>query len=270
MFQVFASQGVTCVKMGRTVLGRTLRTTCSFIADGLAVEGGSPYFKANLAAFYQANKPRQAVFTHGHEDHAGNVDLFNRLGITPYVHQAAVSYLASPPVIPYYRRFVWGTPAAGQCQVTGDVIETEKHTFRVIASPGHSEDHLCLYEEKEGWLFTGDLYVGERILYLHENEDLPTIKETLKKLTALDFSTLFCSHRGPLQKGAEALIRKLHHIETLEEKAKTLELNGLSLSAITRKLLGKEDYMRFISKGEFSKTALVAALLSTGQEGSNN
>ncbi|MBS3886938.1 MAG: MBL fold metallo-hydrolase [Dethiobacter sp.] len=230
------------------------------------MEGGSPYFKAKLDAVYQEHQPRQAVFTHGHEDHAGNVDLFNKLGITPHVHQSAINYLASPPVIPYYRRFVWGTPAAGQSQIIGEVIETEKHAFQVIASPGHSEDHLCLYEEKEGWLFTGDLYVGERIFYLYKNENLPRMKETLKKLAALDFSTLFCSHRGPLQKGPEVLTRKLLHIEALEEKARALQLKGLSLPDITRQLLGKEDYMRFISKGEFSKTALVVALLNHGQK----
>lgn len=248
------------------MLGRALRATCSFSVDGLAVESGSPYFKAELHTFYQENLPHQAVFTHCHEDHAGNVDLFNRLGIIPYVHQAAINYLSSPPVIPYYRRFVWGTPAAGRSQIVREVIETEKHTFQVIASPGHSEDHLCLYEKKEGWLFTGDLYVGEKIFYLYKNEDLSSMKETLKKLTKLDFSTLFCSHRGPLQKGPEALTRKLLHIETLEEKAKALQLKEFSLSDITRQLLGKEDYMSIISKGEFSKTALIAALLNSGQE----
>jgi len=263
IFQLFDRQGVTCIKMGRTVLGRALRATCCFLVDGLAVEGGSPYFKTKLNTFYQENKPHQAVFTHGHEDHAGNVDLFNKLGITPYVHQSAINYLSSPPVIPYYRRFVWGAPAAGQSQAIGDIIETAKHTFHVVDTPGHSEDHLCLYDEKEGWLFTGDLYVGERIFYLYKNENLPKIKETLKKLSALDFSTLFCSHRGPLQKGPEALTRKLLHLEALEEEAKALQLKGHSIPHITKKLLGKEDYMCFISKGEFSKTALVTALLST-------
>jgi len=268
VFQVSANQGVTCVKMGKAVLGRTIRATCSFIVDGLAVEGGSPYFKTKLHAFYLENKPDQAVFTHCHEDHAGNVDLFNLLGIVPYAHQEAVNYLSSPPVIPYYRRFVWGTPAAGRSQIVREVIKTEKYVFQVIASPGHSADHLCLYEKKEGWPFTGDLYVGEKIFYLYQNEDLPKMKETLKKLAKLNFSTLFCSHRGRLQKGPEALTRKLLHIETLEEKAKALQLKGFSLSDITRQLLGKEDYMRIISKGEFSKTALIAALLNPGQEGS--
>ena len=32
--------------------------------------------------------------------------------------------------------------------------------FQVIYTPGHSPDHICLFEHKHGWLFTGDLFVG--------------------------------------------------------------------------------------------------------------
>lgn len=261
MFEVYTKQGVTCAKMGRTLFGKQLRMTHSFLVDGLAVEGGCPFFKKEVDAFFKDHRVGQAVFTHGHEDHAGNVDLFNRLGIMPYAHQDAVDCLSSAPVIPYYRRFVWGAPAAGECQRVGEVIETDQYSFRVIVSPGHSADHICLYEEKEGWLFTGDLYVGERIYYLYENEDLQAMKETLKMLSKLEFSTLFCSHRGPLQKGSEALTRKLAHIESLEERTKELQAKGYTSHEITRQLLGKEDFMNFISRGEFSKTAFVKAML---------
>lgn len=262
MFTVSENQGVTSLRMGRKLLGRQLRVTHSFWVDGLVVEGGCPYFKKQIYEFYREKRPQGAVFSHGHEDHAGNVDLFNRLGIQPYVHQDAAGYLATAPSIPYYRRFVWGAPAAGECQAAGEVIETDRYSFRVIASPGHAEDHICLFEEKQGWLFTGDLYVGERIYYLYENENLDAMKKTLRALSGLSFSTLFCSHRGPLQRGPEALLRKLHHIESLEQKAGELQRKGYPQREITKRLLGREDYMHFISRGEFSKTALVRALLS--------
>lgn len=262
MFQILTCGDVTYIRMGRPIFGRTIRLTNAFLLDGLAVESGCAYFKRQMHRFYRENMPRQAVFTHKHEDHAGNVRLLNDLGIIPYVHKDALDVLASGPVIPYYRRFVWGTPTSGQCQAVGDTIETDRYRFRVIPAPGHCDDHLCLYEEKQGWLFTGDLYVGEKIYYLYDQENLPLMKKTLKQLSALEFSTIFCSHRGPLQKGPEALTGKLTHIETLEEKAKTLQAKGLPLKDITRQLLGKEDLMNLISGGEFSKTAFVRALLN--------
>lgn len=266
MFTVYDYRGVSCIKMGRTLLGRTIRVTHCFLLDGLAVESGCTNFKEQLHRYFLQNMPRQAVFTHKHEDHAGNVRLMNELGIVPYVHKESLTDLAWGPDIPYYRRFVWGTPSAGQCRAVGDTITTDKYTFRVIPAPGHSDDHICLYEEKQGWLFTGDLYVGEKIYYLYDQENLPLMKETLKKLSSLNFSTIFCSHRGPLEKGPEALLGKLAHIEALEEKANALQAKGLPLKEITRQLLGKEDFMNLISRGEFSKTALVRALLTSYKE----
>lgn len=262
MFKISAKDKVTCLKMSRTLFGKPLRVASAFIVDGLAIESGPAYFKRQMHIHYHNNPPEQAIFTHPHEDHAGNIDLLNQLGIIPFVHEVGIPYLASPPVIPYYRRFVWGKPGAGQSQAAGTSVETDKHIFRVLHAPGHSPDHLCLYEEKEGWLFTGDLFVGEKIIYLYKAEDLTAMKKTLKVLSELDFSTLFCSHRGPLKKGPEALARKLRHIETMQEKATDLQEEGFSVPQITRKLLGKEDYMYVISGGEFSKTAFVKALIS--------
>ena len=267
MFTSNCINDVTCLKMNRIILGRRLRTAYAFFVDGLAIESGPAHFKNDLRGFYQENTPRQAVFSHSHEDHAGNVDLLNQFGITPYVHKLAP---ASPQIIPWYRRIVWGRPAVGVCQEIGTTIETEKYLFQVIDSPGHAPDHICLLEEKEGWLFTGDLYVGEKIIYLYDQEDLTTLKKTFQQLANLPFSSIYCSHRGPLKKGPEAFARKLEYIETLQQKALDMQKRGFTSRQITTSLLGKEDYMYFISGGEFSKTAFVNALLSTDKAKNNS
>jgi len=263
LFKELVERDVTCLKMSRTILSRKLRVACSFLVDNLIIDAGAPYFKKQLKSYYTNKPPQQAVFTHSHEDHAGNVDMLNMLNIIPYVHENALAYFSAPPPIPYYRRFVWGTPAAGRCQKIGDILKTDKYAFQIIPTPGHSTDHICLYEEKMGWLFTGDLYVGERVIYLYQNEDLFSIKESLRKLSELNFSSIFCSHRGPVAEGRDSLKRKLDHIESLQENANRMKNNGADLKKITTALLGKEDYMYVISRGEFSKTAFVKALLNT-------
>jgi glyoxylase-like metal-dependent hydrolase (beta-lactamase superfamily II) len=261
MFQTQQNDSLTILKMGRTLLGKPLRFACAFIIDGLVIDGGCPYFREQLGDYFTAHPPQQAVFTHHHEDHAGNVDLFNRINITPFAHAEAVEKLASPTRIPYYRRFTWGNPAYGQCRIAGSVIETNRYHFEVIATPGHSSDHIALYEPKQGWLFTGDLFVSEKIIYLYENENLPSMRESLRKLAELDFSLLACSHRGVLKKGPEALLRKAEYIESMQCKARELHGRGYPEPEITKILLGKEDYMYLISRGEFSKTAFIRALL---------
>ncbi|SDI42922.1 MBL fold metallo-hydrolase [Natribacillus halophilus] len=39
------------------------------------------------------------------------------------------------------------------------MIETSYHRFYLIEAPGHTADHVCLFEPYQGWLFSGDLYI---------------------------------------------------------------------------------------------------------------
>ena len=45
-------------------------------------------------------------------------------------------------------------------------LETPRFRFRVIHTPGHSADHIALYEPNRRWLFSGDLYLAPRLRYL--------------------------------------------------------------------------------------------------------
>ena len=83
----------------------------------------------------------------------------------------------------------------------GHIFDLGDRRVQVVHTPGHTNDHICLYEPDAGIFFTGDLaYLGA--MYTHfDNEimgtgDLITYRDTMKKLVSeLPEDTVFyCSH----------------------------------------------------------------------------
>jgi glyoxylase-like metal-dependent hydrolase (beta-lactamase superfamily II) len=63
------------------------------------------------------------------------------------------------------------TPQPGRLLADGDRIELGDRTLRVIHTPGHCPDHICLLDEAAGILFAQDqAYYGPHLIYLPESD----------------------------------------------------------------------------------------------------
>jgi ribonuclease/clavin/mitogillin len=263
MLQVTSHGSITAIRLAKTVLRRPLYTVTAFLVDGLLIDSGPPHTAGEMASWCRGQSIAHVVNTHHHEDHSGgDARLHGELGLPVSASPLTAALLADFPAIQLYRRIVWGRPENLVVRPLGDRLETDHHTFEVIPTPGHCPDHVCLWEPHQGWLFSGDLYIHERVRYLRGDEDLDTLIDSLRQALALRPRLLICAHAGLVADACGALKRKIAYWAGLQEKARALAAAGFVPRQITDRLLGKEGRITHVSGGHISQINLIRALLA--------
>jgi glyoxylase-like metal-dependent hydrolase (beta-lactamase superfamily II) len=254
---------VSLIRMTSRFLGIPLFKVNAFFVDGLLVDTGFTLGRDRFLKLLDTLHTEIVVNTHHHEDHTGNnFWIRKKYGLLPLAHPKTFSYLQNPSQwIPWYRRLVWGCPHPSETGELDSKIQTQKFDFMVIPTPGHSDDHICLYEPNEGWLFSGDLFISEQVKYLRKDEDIDSIIDSLKKVAALRPQKMFCSFSGLIDRPEEDIHRKIEHLENLKKEVEKGVQEGVSPRAIQRRLLGRGDQFSFISSGHISKQNLINAFL---------
>lgn len=255
---------VTSIHMTSRFLGIPLFKVYAFYVDGLLIDTGFPRCRMGfLKICDQLPGLDTVVNTHHHEDHTGNnFWVIQKYGILPLAHPKATDYMKAPSRwIRFYRRFVWGTPLSSKMAHVESEVRTRNYQFLVLPTPGHSEDHLCLYEPNEGWLFSGDLFLDEEVRYTREDEDVYALLDSLKKIAPLRIRKMFCSFNGAIENPGEAIQKKIDFLENLREKVEEGLRQGLSSKEIQKRLLGPGDRFRFITGGQISKKNTIQAFL---------
>ena len=139
-------------------------------------------------------------------------------------------------------------------------MESNRYSLVPVHTPGHSKDHMVFFEEANGWLFSGDLYLGQRIRYFRTDEKIFDQIESLKNILKLDFDALFCAHNPCPQNGKSKLKQKLQYLEDIVGQVQKLKENGFSKKAVFNRLDPKTDRsIKLMTMGNVSFANMLAS-----------
>lgn len=255
------------LRAGRYGFGLDLKAVCYRLGQTLIDTGPSNQWHAVRRFVLDQNDSHgieRVVLTHHHEDHAGNAGRIQDLLEVPvYAPEASLERLREGPSLEPYRWILWGRPSPVEAEPVPETLPlgngSELHT---IPTPGHSDDMVCYLVPSHGFLFAADLYVVQRPEYLHPDEDVLRLVQSIHDVLDHDFETVFCGHRGVVDGGRRALAEKAKYLEALcGVVQRRYNYDKLSLQEITDEILGREGLPYWLTGGTLSKHNLIASCL---------
>jgi glyoxylase-like metal-dependent hydrolase (beta-lactamase superfamily II) len=260
-FSVERVGAVSVVRMARAYFGRELQPVyCYAIGDTLVDTGLASQGDA-LACFAADAGIRRALLTHHHEDHAGNAARLGDTGVSVLAGGETAALVARDLPIRFYQHFLWGKARPARAAPFGDALRIGRHRAVVVPAPGHCQDQVAFHVPEEGWLFSGDAFLHERVKVFRADEDFAATVATLDRFLALDFEALFCAHRPRPTGGKEAIRQKLAWLRDVEGRVRALHVDGVPAREIARRIVPKRATLDWITMGDASTESMVRSIL---------
>lgn len=232
-----------------------------YLVDGLLIDTGPSSLADQAIGFVNSHTVNQVFLTHLHEDHAGLAYWLQETKQTPvYLHPGSVEEALREPDLAHYRLDLWGRRRAFHAVPAPAAIKTANHLFQVIDTPGHHRFHNVLYEQKQGWLFSGDLLTNLKPASVFYEENLGDMLISIKKLLDLDIGTVFCTHSGIHKNGRELLVQKFNYLHKLQEQISDFRVQGLSNEEINLRLFPRSNRLEGALGEDFSSYYIVKTL----------
>jgi endoribonuclease LACTB2 len=228
----------------------------AFVTRDVLIDSGFPGIAPEFNAWLDSHRLEGAMMTHGHEDHAGNVQSLVDRGIPVQMAEATQQLVREPGHIGWYRRAVWGlyTPFRGTAKPFEHPALVAKPTL------GHSPDHHVVWDAERGTVFGGDLFVGVKVRIAHIDEDIRGQVGALREVADWNPVRYFDGHRGLLPNPAKLLLAKASWIERMIGEIEARVHRGWEDHAIRDDVLGREDLTGLVSFGDYSRINFVRSI----------
>lgn len=258
---------VIAIRMARGFLGRPVYWAAAYWIDGLLIDTGPTCTASELTRLLRSVPVDTIVLTHSHEDQIGGLAalLEQRPEAKVYASERALPIIADPRrlQLQMYRRLVWGTPASVDSVCSLDEvenrIETGAYSFRVVETPGHSRDHISLFEPEHRWLFSGDTYIGGEDKAWTPESDMFGVISSLRTLATLHPERLFPGSGPVCRTPLPDIHQKIRQLSDLAREVNHLAQVGLTVPEIVSYLFAEEPRIHFWTRGHYSAVHLVEA-----------
>lgn len=271
MIHVEQQGNVLAIRMSRSFFGRPFWWTAAYWVDGLLIDTGPRFAAKELCRILQKVAVEQIVLTHAHENQIGGLptimDQFPAAKV--YIARRAVPLLQDPslPSLQLYRRILWGKPQPWIGPVTileevDDRIVTSAYTFRIIETPGHTPDHIALFEPNQRWLFSGDVYLHGQDSAWIADADLFGVLCSLRTLASLHPERLFAADGRISRTPLPELHGKIGLLVQYARDVARMDALGLTADEMALRLFQKEAPIAFWTRGHYSSLHLIAACRS--------
>ncbi|WP_372681639.1 MBL fold metallo-hydrolase [Desulfosarcina sp.] len=260
--QRFHSQ-VTALELGYGIIGRPLMNVYCYLIGGTLIDSGQTKMALAMKSFVLTRRIEHLLLTHHHEDHSGNAAMIARsCGALVMGHPLTAHKMGHiRPILPY-QHLVWGQSRKVAVSPLPEVVASGGYRFSPIHTPGHSKDHTVYLEGQHGWLFSGDLYLGDRIKFFRSDEKIDQQIQSLKIVLQHDFESLFCAHNPVLKNGKDRLRRKLAYLEDIAGAVGLLLTKGLPEKEIIRRMDRRQDrFIKFVTMGNVSFANMIRSAI---------
>jgi len=257
---------VEMFRFGYSPIGKPWLSVYCYLIDNVLIDTAQTNCQEKVLKAFENKTIDKILLTHWHEDHSGNTAKLAKLhNAQVYAHPFTQEKLSQGFDILPYEKFLFGKikPFRGKMSDFETIIETPNHKLYPIFTPGHAEDHTVFLEKENGWLFSGDLYVGVKIRVFRKGEQFWPQVEAFRKVLTYDFDVLFCGHHPRLKDGKKMLAQKLQYFEDFAGKAQHFHEKGFNAKEIMKAMRFRENsLLKLLLSNDVSVEYMIEAALN--------